>query len=483
MRQAARQIVCCAVILAVFCVLCRLTVMREYSAYVPLFGEAGESRDASDFTFVPEEEGILRGGTPRILNGALRVPIETLGNGDTWFEIRYRSGETVNMGHLRVGALGTVYNESDGSFTGDSAVLIAVTLFFLLTGIIMLRRFLLCTGPDLYSYLAVYFSGFSIFSLATFLMLLRVTVSHMIAPWEYNMLTAYDAVNSASLMFMRITMPFVVVFALSITVSNVVLLRHMKPRLRNFLGMAIGILLLCGEALGLYLSSRSFSGPETEARIRSTLENVYGTAFVYFECVLAGAIICGLKAARREPERDADFIVILGCWIRRDGTLPPLLKGRADRALAFFEKQKAETGREAVLIPTGGQGADETTPEAEAIRAYLLERGVPDRLIVPECRAENTCQNMAYAAEIIRSIKPEGKTVFATSDYHVFRSGVWAMNAGLRAEGIGGRTVWWFWPNAFMRECLGLLQLRWKQEAAGLLILMVFFALLSMILK
>ena len=77
---------------------------------------------------------------------------------------------------------------------------------------------------------------------------------------------------------------------------------------------------------------------------------------------------------------------------------------------------------------------------------------------------------------------PEGKTVFATSSYHVFRSGLWARQAGLSAEGIGSKTKWWFWPNAFMRECVGLLVNRWKQELVFLAVLTGFFAILTMLL-
>jgi len=46
--------------------------------------------------------------------------------------------------------------------------------------------------------------------------------------------------------------------------------------------------------------------------------------------------------------------------------------------------------------------------------------------------------------------------------------------------GIGSRTKWWFWPNAFMRECIGLMLNKWKSEALLLLVLVGFFAMLSM---
>jgi uncharacterized SAM-binding protein YcdF (DUF218 family) len=198
--------------------------------------------------------------------------------------------------------------------------------------------------------------------------------------------------------------------------------------------------------------------------------------------MLMGSVICGFRAVKHKPERDKDFIVILGCWFRKDGSLPPLLKGRVDRAIAFWKQQKDETGKEAVLIPSGGQGQNETMAEAEAMRRYLHSQGMPGELIRPEDQSANTYQNMEYSGRIIREIDPGGKVVFATTNYHVFRSGVWAGLAGLPAEGIGSRTKWWFWPNAFMRETIGLLQNRWKQEILLLIILIAFFGTLSMVL-
>ena len=123
---------------------------------------------------------------------------------------------------------------------------------------------------------------------------------------------------------------------------------------------------------------------------------------------------------------------------------------------------------------------DEPIPEAEAMRRYLLKQGIPEERILPEPRAENTFQNMAFSREIIQQVNPLGKPLFVTTNYHVFRSGVWAAEAGIPSEGIGSRTVWWFWPNAFMRETVGLLLNRWWQELLFLLMLIAFLILLSL---
>ena len=198
--------------------------------------------------------------------------------------------------------------------------------------------------------------------------------------------------------------------------------------------------------------------------------------------MLTGAVICGIKAAKHTPDLDKDFIIIHGCWFRKDGTLPPLLRDRVEKALSFWKTQKETTGKEAIFVPSGGQGKDEPMPEGEAIRQYLQSQEIPEDLILTEFRSKNTFENMSFSKKLIREKNPEGKVIFATSSYHVFRSGIWAKRAGLTAEGIGSRTRWWFWPNAFIRETAGLLHKRWKQELLLLVLLLLFFGLLSMIL-
>ena len=481
MKRAARQIAACAVILIVFCVVCRLTVFRTYTVSVPLWGQE-QRENPRDFKLDIENPDVVGYGQADVRDGVLRVPIQPKHAGDAYLSVYDQQGNTVSIHSFHVSPFLTVYDNVDGSFTGDTAVLIAVTVFWLLVSSIMMWHYFQAKGPAFYSYATVYFSGFSLFSLATGGTMLLVTARHLIEPQSFSMLSAYEAISSAGTQFMRVTLPLVIVFAAAMAVSNAVLLRHERLWLQNVLGILVAVLLIAGEALEWYLFTRDYAGSEWGLRMRNTLENVYATVFVYFECMLAGSVICGTKAARHQPVPDKDVIIILGCWIRKDGTLPPLLKGRVDCAVSFWRRQREISGKEALLIPSGGQGRDETMPEAEAMRRYLIAQGVPESAIHPEDQSKNTYQNMEYSRKIIEEIAPDGKILFATTNYHVFRSGVWAVQAGLMAEGVGGKTKWWYWPNAFMRECVGLLQKRWKQELALLAVLVVFFGLLSMVL-
>lgn len=478
MKQATKQIAICALALLVFCAVCRWTLFRTYTIHVPV--DAALTRESSQPPSIEVQDGVhIDGETWR--NGVLHVSIRPDRPGEADVIIRDANSDMSQYHPLRISRLGTVYDLQTGGFSGDEAVLIAVTLFWLLVSAIMFWHYLQAKGQAFYAYSTIYFAGFSIFTLVTGLLMLRVTVLHLVHPANFNMYAAYSTINGASKQFMLMTMPITALFALAMAVSNVELLRHQKPQLQNVLGLLVSLLLILGEIIGLALFIRDFSGSEWEGRIQNTLENVYVTVFVYFECMLLGSVICGMKAARHQPAMDKDFIIILGCWFRKDGTLPPLLRGRVDRALEFWHRQKVASGKEAIFIPSGGQGADETMPEAEAMRRYLVSQGIPERMILPETQSANTYQNMAFSKKIVDAIDADGKVIFATTNYHVFRSGLWASRVGLAAEGIGGKTRWWYWPNAFMRECAGLMKSRWKQEILLLILLILFFGVLTMV--
>ena len=479
MKEATIQIAVLAAVLLVICVVCRLAMSNTYVATLPA---RTENLTPESIRLVPEMPGIVQPGTPSVEDGWIRVPIRPGKPGETFVDLADGTGNDLGVMRFHVGRFGTVYDWVTGGFTGDSIVLWAFTAFCLLSAVILYRAWRGMKGPAFYAYGTIHAAGFSLFTLLTGIAMLEVTLRHVLRPHDFSMLYAYSAISGASWRFMMATALPVLVFAVAMAVSNIALLRHEGFKAKNVLGIGVGLALVAGEVLAFFLYGRNLSGSEVEVRAWETLCNVYATAFACFECVLAGAIVCGLKAARHVPASDADYILILGCKFRRDGTLTPLLRGRVDRAIAFWKAQRETTGKEAVLMPSGGQGSDEPIAEAEAMRRYLLEQGIPADRIVLEDKSRNTYQNMAYSRELIEREKPGAKVVYATTNYHVFRSGVWANLAGLSAEGVGSGTKWWYWPNAFMRECAGLMLNRIPQELMLMVAMVAFFGALSIAL-
>ena len=178
--------------------------------------------------------------------------------------------------------------------------------------------------------------------------------------------------------------------------------------------------------------------------IRDLFVNLFAAIYLYFECMLIGTIIAGAIAAKGEPNLDRDFLIILGCGIRQDGTPTPILQGRIDRALAFARKQKEMNGKEVTFVTSGGQGPDEIVSECESMKLYLIDKGIPEERILEENQSTNTFENMSYSKKMINSVNPNAKIAFSTTNYHVFRSGLFARRVKMRAVGVGSKTRWYY---------------------------------------
>ena len=308
-----------------------------------------------------------------------------------------------------------------------------------------------------YSYNTIIYSGFALFVfyiLITYLFLIA-TILRMPERAAEPDLVLHILLDSAK-RYMFYTSPFLLVFSAALCISNISLIRHEGRRLVNILGIVLSFLLL-GGIVFLFAFDFYAYGSEFEVMIHDLIINLFAAIYLYFECMLIGTIIAGVIAAKSEPAPDRDFIIILGCGIQKDGKPTPLLRGRIDRALAFAEKQKAKTGKEPVFVTSGGKGPDEVISESSSMKQYLIERGVDPGRILEEDRSTDTFENMKFSKEKIFAVDPAGKIAFSTTNYHVFRSGVFARRVKMRAVGMGAETRWYFWPNASVREFVGLL--------------------------
>ena len=333
---------------------------------------------------------------------------------------------------------------------------------------------------NLYSYNTIFYIGFAVFFVFVLITEINVAVIMIRQPGLHDYHSIISVLISSAFSYMLFTSPFLLVFSIALTVSNISLIRHEGRRFVNVLGIILAILIV-GGGFALFRYNYYSSGSQFAVMMKDILVNLISCIYLYFESMLIGTIISGAIAAKYEPEKNKDFMIILGCGIRKDGTPSPLLRGRIDRALVFAEQQKEESGKDLIFITSGGQGPNEVTTESAAMKQYLLSQGVPAERIIEEEQSTSTYENMKFSKEKIDAVNPDGKVAFATTNYHVFRSGLMARRVKMRAVGIGAETKWYFWPNASVREFVGLITSHKGKQAMILGSMILFYTLFTIV--
>ncbi len=145
---------------------------------------------------------------------------------------------------------------------------------------------------------------------------------------------------------------------------------------------------------------------------------------IYILTVIAFWCYIGMDAARTPASyiEAADgtgedlLVLVFGC--RTYGYTPSLtLKNRLDAAyelLAAFP--------DAVCIVSGGQGTNETIPEALSMKSYLEERGIDGDRIIMEQESHSTSENVRHTRDLIEAEGLTDKSIIGVStSFHLPR--------------------------------------------------------------
>ncbi len=185
----------------------------------------------------------------------------------------------------------------------------------------------------------------------------------------------------------------------------------------------------------------------------------------YLGFVFLDYLTVNLLYQLNHPSLDQDFVVVLGAGLINGERVTPLLASRVDRGIQFFKRQLEKTNNPPFLLMSGGKGSDEKISEAEAMRNYALEQGVPPEYILIETASTTTLENMKFSKKIIDEKKKNAKVIFASSNYHIFRASLFAKEAQLKADGIPSKTAFYYLPNAFLREFAAILVKKKKKHS------------------
>ena len=160
-----------------------------------------------------------------------------------------------------------------------------------------------------------------------------------------------------------------------------------------------------------------------------------------------------IKASFGEPKEQVQYMVVLGAKVREDG--PSVSLWDRIRAAADYLESHPDT----IAIVSGGQGADEPMTEAQAMYNELVALGIdPDRIWLEE-NATSTWENLTFSLDLIEEKTGERTTKLGilSSEYHLFRAGLFADKCGVEAVGIPAQTSRLSQRiNHFMREIAGV---------------------------
>lgn len=140
-------------------------------------------------------------------------------------------------------------------------------------------------------------------------------------------------------------------------------------------------------------------------------------------CIYVLWLVNSFDTKQTYPQLDAGIVLGAALWNNKPS---PALRERLELALRLYEAGTVER-----LILSGGHGGLlSTLSEAEGMRNYLVEAGVPEDKLILEPEAANTYQNIAYSKALGEAA---GLTDFLiiTHDYHAPRAREIAVFAGL----------------------------------------------------
>jgi uncharacterized SAM-binding protein YcdF (DUF218 family) len=274
-----------------------------------------------------------------------------------------------------------------------------------------------------------------------------------------------------------VLMGFGIFFVIFISLKNGIRMIHregfsLANALSLFLGIGI-ILLLILNTKGAEITAGTL--PE---KIFFVILLLVDISVAYFALLYCNFLFTSFLYSVYRPFRTVQYIIVLGAGLLHGSEVSPLLAGRIDCALKVYKRQIRRKKPAPILIFSGGQGKDEAIPEAEAMKQYAINEGIDEKDVLTEDRSVNTYENMKYSKKIIdaREEHPEKcRILFATTNYHVFRSALYARQNNLKAQGIGSSTKNYYRYNATLREYAAIVKLHLK---VYLIILAVFIVMI-----
>lgn len=214
----------------------------------------------------------------------------------------------------------------------------------------------------------------------------------------------------------------------------------------------LGLICFClsGLSIGYILISLLKQHRRLVAKM---LRTVLSTIVCIGIAVFAVTEVIILSASTGNPNEDCAYVIVLGAKV--NGTTPAhSLRSRIDAAYDYLSSHP-----NTIAVLSGGQGEDEEITEAQCMFTELTAMGIaPERLWL-EDQSTSTWENLNFSLALIQQktgVRPE-KAGILSSEYHLYRAGLFAKDCGFESVGIPAYTDHFtIRLNNFLREVAGV---------------------------
>jgi len=133
-----------------------------------------------------------------------------------------------------------------------------------------------------------------------------------------------------------------------------------------------------------------------------------------------------ITSEESEKLKDVDCIIVLGCYVKEDGTPGNILADRLKTAVKLYKNGVAPK-----IIMSGDHSSDQYN-EVASMKNFAVNAGVPSEDVFMDHAGFSTYETMYRAKEVFKA----KKVVIVTQEYHLYRSVYIAEKLGMEAYGV-----------------------------------------------
>lgn len=171
-----------------------------------------------------------------------------------------------------------------------------------------------------------------------------------------------------------------------------------------------------------------------------------------------------------EDKEKADYVILLGGGIDKNGKLPKTVMERVKTAAEYLRENPSS-----ICVVTGGTLKWHPYAEAPEIKNQLINFGIEKERILVEDQALDTIQNLRYSCQILAGYKKvsvdeilDSSVTIVTSRFHLRRSQRLARRIGYKnIKGLAAACPAIYVPHNYVREICAYIKLNLRILLTG----------------